>query len=87
MKIKVTFEIENTLNVAQIDENVRMSMQNGNSGATAAEQIREEFTNMMRNFDMGTDINGNKVTGAVTDVMVFTNTSDSSVYSEWHKED
>nr|DAH55356.1 MAG TPA: hypothetical protein [Caudoviricetes sp.] len=42
---------------------------------------------MMRNFDMGTDINGNKVTGAVTDVMVFTNTSDSSVYSEWHKED
>lgn len=86
MKIKVTFEIENTLNVAQIDENVRMSMQNGNSGATAAEQIREEFTNMMYNFDMGTDVNGNKVTGAVTDVMVLTNTSDSSVYSEWHKE-
>jgi len=40
---------------------------------------------MMRNFDMGTDINGNKVTGAVTDVMVFANTNDSSVYSEWHK--
>lgn len=86
MKIKIGLVIENSMDAAQIDENLRNAIAAGVTETTVAGQIRDEFKQMFSGMMMGNDINGNPVTADVVGVEVFANSDDSSVFSEWHKE-
>ena len=86
MKIKIDLVIENSMDAAQIDENLRNAIAAGVTETTVAGQIRDEFKQMFSSMMMGNDINGNLVTADVVGVEVFANSDDSSVFSEWHKE-
>lgn len=79
MKIKVELTVENSINVAQIDAGV--------TEATVAGQIRDEFKQMLMGQMWGNDINGKPVVADIVGVEVFANSDDTSVFSEWHKED
>lgn len=87
MKIKIDFVVENSMNAAQIDENLRNAIAAGVPETTVAGQIRDEFKRMFSSMVMGNDINGKPVTADVVGVEVFVNSDDTSVFSEWHKED
>lgn len=86
MKIKIDLVIENSMDAAQIDENLRNAIAAGVTETTVAGQIRDEFKRTLSRMMMGDDINGNPVTADVVGVEVFANSDDSSVFSEWHKE-
>lgn len=79
MKIKVELTVENSIDVAQIDVGV--------TEATVAGQIRDEFKQMLMGQMWGNDINGKPVVADIVGVEVFANSDDTSVFSEWHKED
>ena len=87
MTIKIEFTIENSMDAAQIDENLKKAIAAGVSETTVAGQIRDEFKRMFSSMVMGNDINGKPVTADVVGVEVFANSDDTSVFSEWHKED
>ena len=87
MKIKVEFTVENSMDAAQIDENLQKAIAAGVTETTVAGQIRDEFKQMLMGQMMGNDINGKPVTADVVGVEVFANSDDTSVFSEWHKED
>lgn len=86
MKIKIDLVIENSMDATQIDENLRNAIAAGVTETTVAGQIRDEFKRTLSSMMMGNDINGNPVTADVVGVKVFANSDDSSVFSEWHKE-
>lgn len=79
MKIKVELTVENSMDVAQIDAGV--------TETTVAGQIRDEFKQMLMGQMWGNDINGKPVVADIVGVEVFANSDDTSVFSEWHKED
>lgn len=86
MKIKIDLVVENSMDAAQIDENLRKAIAAGVTETTVAGQIREEFKQMFSGMTMGLDINGKPISADVVGVEVFANSSDSSPFSEWHKE-
>ncbi len=87
MKVKIGFIIENSMDAAQIDENCERAIAAGIKETTAAGQIRDEYQKMLKGQIFGSDINGNPITADVVSVEVFANSDDTSVFSEWHKED
>lgn len=87
MKIKIDLVIENSMDAAQIDENLRNAIAAGVTETTVAGQIRDEFKRTLSGMMIGNDINGKPVNADVVGVEVFANSDDTSVFSEWHKED
>lgn len=87
MKIKVELTVENSMDAAQIDENLRRAIAAGVKETTVAGQIRDEFKQHLVGQMWGNDINGNPVVADIVGVEVFANSDDTSVFSEWHKED
>lgn len=87
MKIKIDLVIENSMDAAQILVNLRNAIAAGVTETTVAGQIRDEFKRTLSGMMMGNDINGKPVTADVVGVEVFANSDDTSVFSEWHKED
>lgn len=86
MKIKIDLVVENSMDAAQIDENLRNAIAAGVTETTVAGQVRDEFKQMFSSMMLGNDINGKPVTADVIGVEVFANSNDSSAFSEWHKE-
>lgn len=87
MKIKIDFVVENSMDATQIDENLRKAIAAGIPETTVAGQIRDEFKQIFSRMMMGNDINGKPITADVIGVEVFANSDDTSVFSEWHKEE
>ena len=87
MKIKIEFTIENSMDAAQIDENLKRAIAAGVTETTVAGQIRDEFKRMLMGQMWGNDINDKPVVADIVGVEVFANSNDASVFSEWHKED
>lgn len=86
MKVKITFTVENSLNAEQIDENLHRVIEEGATEQTVAGQIRDEFRQAIATMTMGNDINGKPIMSDIVDVSVYANSDESSVFSEWHKE-
>ncbi len=87
MKIKIEFTIENSMDAAQIDENLKRAIAAGVTETTVAGQIRDEFKRMLMSQTWGNDINDKPVVADIVGVEVFADSNDTSVFSEWHKED
>lgn len=86
MKIKIEFTIENSMDAAQIDENLKRAIAAGVTETTVAGQIRDEFKRMLMSQTWGNDINDKPVVADIVGVEVFADSNDTSVFSEWHKE-
>lgn len=87
MKIKIEFTIENSMDAAQIDENLKRAIAAGVTETTVAGQIRDEFKRMLMSQTWGNDINDKPVVADIVGVEVFADSNNTSVFSEWHKED
>jgi isochorismate hydrolase len=87
MKIKIEFTIENSMDAAQIDENLKRAIAAGVTETTVAGQIRDEFKRMLMSQTWGNDINDKPVVADIVGVEVFADSNETSVFSEWHKED
>lgn len=87
MKIKIGFTIENSMDAAQIDENLKRAIAAGVTETTVAGQIRDEFKRMLMSQTWGNDINDKPVVADIVGVEVFADSNETSVFSEWHKED
>ena len=87
MKIKIEFTIENSMDAAQIDENLKGAIAAGVTETTVAGQIRDEFKRMLMSQTWGNDINDKPVVADIVGVEVFADSNETSVFSEWHKED
>ena len=86
MKIKIEFTIENSMDAAQIDENLKRAIAAGVTETTVAGQIRDEFKRMLMSQTWGNDINDKPVVADIVGVEVFADSNETSVFSEWHKE-
>ena len=87
MKIKIEFTIENSMDATQIDENLKRAIAAGVTETTVAGQIRDEFKRMLMSQTWGNDINDKPVVADIVGVEVFADSNETSVFSEWHKED
>ena len=87
MKIKIEFTIENSMDAAQIDEKLKRAIAAGVTETTVAGQIRDEFKRMLMSQTWGNDINDKPVVADIVGVEVFADSNETSVFSEWHKED